>query len=117
MRYRKLRDEAFTACGGTPQLLAHVRDFLCDDGESVSNNGFLHGEGDADAFLAVAPVGVVTAEEEMFSGDDEDFAGFEALIEFGRCNGEIRKPEPQKQPVEPSRRPCHLARRGEFKTI
>ena len=50
--------------------------FFGDDFEAVADDGLVHGVGNADALVAVAPVGVLMAEEEMVAGDDEDLALF-----------------------------------------
>ena len=55
-----------------------------------------HGVADADAFLAVGPVLIVfgEAEKKVAAGDDEDFAGFEALVEVFGGDGEVFEPIP-----------------------
>ena len=59
-------------------------DFLGDDSEAVADHGFVHGVGDPDTLVAVAPAFVSVAEEEVVAGDDEDFAFFQTIIKFLR---------------------------------
>ena len=47
--------------------------------------------------MAVRPGFVVVAEEEVLAGDDEDFAFFQAFIEFLGGNRQPREPEPQEK--------------------
>ena len=49
-------------------------DFLADDAEAIADDGLIHGEADAEAFVLVTPVGVVVAEEKVVAGNDEDAA-------------------------------------------
>ena len=71
-------------------------DFFGDDLEAFADDGFGLGEGDAEALVGVGP-GFGEAEEEVVSGDDEDFAVFEALVEFGGGDGAVFEPEPEEE--------------------
>lgn len=71
-------------------------DFFGDDLEAFADDGFGLGEGDAEALVGVGP-GFGEAEEEVVAGDDEDFAAFEALVEFGGCDGAVFEPEPEEE--------------------
>lgn len=71
-------------------------DFFGDDLEAFADNRLGLGEGDAEALVGVGP-GFGEAEEEVVTGDDEDFAAFEALVEFGGGDGAVFEPEPEEE--------------------
>ena len=71
--------------------------FLRDDPQPISNHRLIHGIGNADALVAVGPVRVGVAEEEVVPGNDEDFAFLQSFVEFLRGDRQAGKPEPEEQ--------------------
>ena len=71
-------------------------DFFGNDLEAFADDRLGLGEGDAEALVGVGP-GFGEAEEEVVTGDDEDFAVFEALVEFGGGDGAVFEPEPEEE--------------------
>ncbi len=71
-------------------------DFVGDDGDAFFDGLGALGVGHAEAFMGVLP-GLLEAGEEIVSGDDEDAAFFEALVEFFVGNGQVFEPEPEEE--------------------
>ena len=76
--------------------MADEADFIGDEVEGLANGLWGTGAVEAQALGAVGPV-VGQAKEKGFTGDDEDLAGFEALVEFAGGDGEVGEAEPAEE--------------------
>ena len=67
-----------------------LRHLLCEDGDSFSHRGLVHGETQPDAFVAMPPV--FRADAEIVAGNNEDAALLEAGVKCFRRNLHPAKP-------------------------